>query len=166
MFQAESIYEEVCPNCGDYVIELDDATGWCVTCTGGTLTRYCRVCSQKLNGAYRGNTICSHCKNIEWLTRNGDAIENAMATYGISAGKAKRFVALANRPTCHLCGKPIKGGSKGKSFFCTTTEACAKASGVYQYHRHDARRSHEAALNRAMTAGYTVILTQKVIHFE
>jgi hypothetical protein len=94
---------------------------------------------------------------MRWLERNGDKIEQVMATFELSAGKAKKLVRTNNRPVCLCCGKPIKGGQKGKNYFCRKTKACKTGHNSYHYYK---TRGYADALERAMVAAHK----ERLIH--
>jgi hypothetical protein len=86
---------------------------------------------------------------MRWLERNANKIEQIMATFELSAGKAKRAVRANNRPICLCCGNPIKGGQRGKHYFCRKTKACRTGHNSYHYYK---TRGYKDALERAMVA--------------
>jgi hypothetical protein len=109
--------EEFCPNCGTWVKELNDETGWCQTC-------------------HPVSVAAAKAKTERWLAANADAIEEYEAQ-GHSFTRAKQLVRNDNRPNCLSCGKPIKGGRSGKvgsyrALVCTTTVQCRKTQRRYR----------------------------------
>lgn len=139
--------EELCPSCGDFVEKLNDETGWCDPCSGITPSTHCRRCNQPLGA---NNGLCNQCKYILWLEKNADAIERVMVQYCVSSAQAKKIVLEQNRPLCLCCLNPIKGGTKGRHFFCTKTAKCRKAQNAYRYYKFRKGWSHEDALERAL----------------
>src|SRR5215467_7640516 len=152
MATAESLsYEdELCPNCGEFVPYLHEDTGFCYPCSGIEPTRRCSSCNTILPDDYENNR-CNRCRYIDWLQRNADAIERTMSVNGVSASRAKRMVLASNRPICHSCQQPIKGGTFGKHFFCRTTQKCKKASNIYRYNRSK-NKSHTESMRKALDA--------------
>lgn len=124
-----------------------EETGWCYPCSGVAPPVYCEGCGNELQP--NDHTYCSRCKYLRWLERNADEIERVMAIAGVSSGKAKQLVRSSNRPKCLCCGNPIKGGQKGKNFFCRKTKACRTGHNSYHYHR---TKGDKDALQRAVIA--------------
>lgn len=152
---------EFCSECGEFVNELNEKTGWCNDCSrelGYEVTPSgCPRCGEpSLNGLQ----TCGRCKYELWLERNADEIERVMATNLVSVRAAKRIVRASNRPICNSCGDPIRGGTKGRHFFCKTKPECVRAHNVYSYHiRH---KPHSEALELAVTASVIHKLTANI----
>lgn len=144
---ADDWEEEICPNCGDLAL-LDEVTGWCPRCAnGGTNPLSCLRCGTKLNDVlYK---FCSSCRYMRWLEQNADEIERTMAAVVVSAGKAKELVRADNRPKCLCCDRPIKGGQRGKNYFCSRTKACRTGQNSYHYYRN---RGDRKALEKALVS--------------
>ena len=143
--------EEICPSCGDLAI-LVDVTGWCSECSGITPPTTCGRCGGFVEENSRSK-LCNSCRYMSWLERNADQIELVMTCVGVSVSKAKAIVRKNNRPICHCCGNPIKGGQKDRNYFCSKTRACK--TGQYSYHHYRARGFKDVnALQRAMLAAH------------
>lgn len=149
---------EFCTECGNFVVELNEATGWCFDCSKelGYIVPSCPHCGEEsINGK-----LCSRCKYVRWLERNADAIESVMAIQCVTASAAKRIVRESNRPICNSCGNPIKGGQKDKHYFCRKNPECVKAHTAYSYHIRN--KPHDEALQLAITASLIYKLTANI----
>jgi predicted amidophosphoribosyltransferase len=65
------------------------------------------------------------------LSINSNALEHYML-HGYSVAAAVDRVYAENRPTCAVCGKPIKHASKS-AVFCRRTPECRRYSRRYVY---------------------------------
>src|SRR5215831_9979991 len=115
---------DVCPSCGDFVNELNPATGFCLSCS----PLNCMRCGNERTTP--GHKFCITCQRTNWLERNADALEKEMAE-GQSFRQAIEIVSRENRATCIICGSAIVGRSKASTIFCTKTSACRRARGRY-----------------------------------
>lgn len=153
---------EFCAECGGLVARLNEQTGWCDDCSKelGYITPSCPSCGVE----NETGKLCSRCKYEFWLERNADAIERVMAIQSVSVRVARRVVQADNRPKCKSCGHPIKGGTKGRSLFCTKRPECVKAHNTYTYHRRS--KSQSEALELAITASIIYKLTANISNRE
>ena len=149
---------EFCTECGEFVERLDEYSGWCDSCSvkSGAIAPSCPSCKEPT----AAGKLCSRCKYNSWLLPNADAIEVVMATEIVSARVAKRIVQASNRPICNSCRQPIKGGQKGRHFFCTKNPECIKAHYAYAYHIRI--KPHNEALSLAVTASVIYKLTANI----
>lgn len=149
---------EFCSECGNFVDVLHDGTGWCYECSRklGYLTPSCPSCEKETSDG----KLCSRCKYESWLERNADSIELIMVVQDVTVRTAKRLVAAQNRPICQSCHEPIKGGQKGRHFFCKRNPECAKGHRVYEYHLRTKPQSEALAL--AVTASMIYKLTANI----
>jgi hypothetical protein len=162
MGQPQTNTKLFCSECGDFFDKLDELTGWCEKCSiaAGYLAPSCPICHEPtINGK-----PCSKCRYAAWLLRNGDAIDRAIAEHGLSPRNAKKIVEAANRPICKSCGKPIKGGQKGRHNFCMKNPECVKAHNAYTYHIKT--KPPEEALALAITASVIYKLTANISTFK
>jgi len=148
--------EELCPSCGKWAL-MHEVTGWCFECSGIAPPCYCERCGKRTINRY-----CNSCRYMLWLERNADEIERVMCSVGISAGRAKLIVRAENRPKCLCCRRPIKGGERGKNYFCRKTPACKTGHNSYHYHRTTRRRSRDEALRLALIAAVEAKLVASV----
>lgn len=153
--------DEYCSECCNFVAVLNPSTGWCDECTRKNgyeylITLSCPNCGRENSDG----KICSRCKYELWLGRNADSIELVMAVKVISYRAAERVVLIKNRPICQSCGKPIKGGQKGRHFFCTKNPECVKGHNTYEYHLRTKPQSE--ALTLAITAARIFKLTMDI----
>lgn len=153
---------EFCLECGEFVTpdSFNESTGWCNSCSSklgyGHVAPSCANCGQLTDYG----KLCSRCRYIGWLERNADAIETVMATQMVSAGVAKKIVEKSNRPICQSCGMPIKGGQKGRHFFCKKNPECIKGHTSYEYHLRN--KPQAVALELAITASRIFKLTANI----
>lgn len=152
---AEILHSEVCPSCGEFVDSLYEVTGWCDSCSG---VAPCPRCGNKQEIAKGANKTCGSCKYDKWLEANADELERLLCK-GLSKRQAIFNIRDRNRPICQSCGNPIKGGTKGRHFFCKKTPACLRANNSYHHYRHYRKFSHEVSLAKAKTAAEIVRLT-------
>lgn len=152
-------FEEFCSECGNFVESLDSYSGWCNDCTvknGYVIALSCPLC----NRPSTDGKICSRCKYESWLERNANGIELIMAVEMVSVRIAKHKVSAQNRPLCQSCHKPIKGGQKGRHFFCTKNPECVKGHTTYEYHSRN--KPQREALELAITASLIYKLTANI----
>lgn len=149
---------EFCTECGNFVESLNEWTGWCYSCSvkNGEIAPSCPKCNESnLDGK-----LCSKCKYVLWLERNANAIEEIIAIQYTSVRVAKKVVSNSNRPICLSCGQPIKGGQKGRHYFCRKRPECIKAHNAYSYHTRN--KPHEEAIALAITASLIYKLTTNI----
>lgn len=149
---------EFCSECCQEVDELNEFTGWCNPCSVrlGWIAPSCPNCGQP----NKDGKQCSRCKYLQWLERNADEIERIMAVDMVTIRVAIRRVRVVNRPICHSCGNPIKGGTKGRHYFCKKHPECVKAHIAYSYHIRN--KPHNEALQIAVTASVIYKLTANI----
>lgn len=118
---------ELCPNCGEFVVDLNYDTGWCDECTeqvrsneGGNLCRRCLNQVGDLTHRY-----CRVCRTLRWLEEYANEIERHMAT-GLTVEVAIDKVKSNGHPSCLLCGGKMRRSTRGVALFCTQP-ACRKA---------------------------------------
>jgi hypothetical protein len=127
---AESFDSGFCPSCGSEAV-LNSVSGFCIPCTKAEWPNkaVCDNCGRiEARGQFR--TICQHCQKEQWLERNADRLEMLMSiglTFAMSVG----LVSKQNLPICLSCGYKIKGGTKGRHFFCRKTKQCKRAADKY-----------------------------------
>jgi hypothetical protein len=71
----------------------------------------------------------------------------------IDARSAIIEVHATYKATCIICGEPIKHGTHGRHFICTTTTECKKARRRYKYLIYDKGFTKEAALQAITPTG-------------
>lgn len=127
--------EEFCPSCGNWAPLIED-TGWCLLCTRRLHPdlMICETCDSTFNGRGQVRHKCQRCANTDWQARNADRIESYMAK-GYSYDLARLRVEHDNRPLCLACGKRIKGGTRGRHFFCRRSQSCRTAARRYKWLR-------------------------------
>lgn len=155
--------QEFCTECGYFVNELNDETGWCNDCSkelGYVVAP--SVCPRCGEPSLRGLSTCGRCKYSTWLERNADEIERVMATQVVTVRVAKRVVQQQNRPICNSCQQPIKGGQKGRHYFCRVKPECIRGSNVYE--RNLKTKPQAEALELAITASLIFKLTASIGH--
>jgi hypothetical protein len=122
---------DYCPACGKWDQQINEYTGWCLSCTLGYHPDklMCKRCGdlfpRNKNGLY-----CSPCKDRNWLEQHIDEVEIYMLR-GYAFSVAKKIVAASIRPTCVVCSNPIKGG-KPNALFCRNTEQCRTIGQKYR----------------------------------
>jgi hypothetical protein len=125
---------EVCPNCGAFVEQLDNETGWCDNCTPVRL----RVREQDW-----------------WLAEYANELDIKLAE-GLTIKEAVSAVADDVRPKCLSCGAQIKHGisknygKRGQTLFCTKNYECRKAQRRFKYYKYDLLMPHGVALARVI----------------
>lgn len=117
-------HEQLCPSCGEFVDELDDGSGFCLSCTYGETRRNCLACSDRFTADQPHRKLCPKCRDERWLARHAEELEIYLS-YGARIEFAKRQVYYENRPVCIACGQPIKGAADGANF-CTRTIECRR----------------------------------------
>ena len=115
--------DELCPQCGNFVDELDDETGWCFECSGTSEAR-CLACSRPFIKDQSHRKLCPACREERWLQRHADELEMYLS-YGARISFARRQIYYENRPICIACSNPIKGAADG-AIFCTRTIECRR----------------------------------------
>lgn len=68
---------------------------------------------------------------------------------GLTFPMAVAKVQFDNRPLCVSCGNKIKGGTRGRHFFCRTNAMCKSASIKFK-HLKEKGRNKEEALNETL----------------
>ena len=115
--------QEFCPDCGEFVDQLNEWTGFCYNCTPSTQSRVER-----------------------WLIKYADTVEYVMQVQGITAKLAIIEVHATYKATCIICDEPIKHGTHGRHFICSSTPECRKARRRYKYAIYEKGMSKEDAL--------------------
>ena len=100
-----------CPNCGTESNYLDEVTGWCAVCSGGT-----SVASTKIELAF---------------TANADAVEFYVSTTNASVWQALTL-ARQDRPRCIVCGEVLHRAPR-TAIFCRKKKECRRYSRRYVY---------------------------------
>lgn len=108
----------------------------------------CEVCGRiESRGQFR--TICQSCEREAWFAKHADRIEIYMSI-GMTFSMACVKVRLDNRPICLSCGYKIRGGTKGRHFFCRTTPQCKSAYIKFKNYKSKNGLSKEEALSRTL----------------
>ena len=121
---------EFCPDCGEFVNELNEWTGFCFDCTPST----------------HPSQITPPSRIERWLIKYADHVEYVMQVQHTSAKLAIVEVHATYRATCIICHSPIKHGTHGRHFICNATTECKKARRRYKYLIYDKGFTKEAAL--------------------
>jgi hypothetical protein len=143
------LLDDFCPSCGRE-LPLHTVSGFCVPCTK---LRYpnkavCDNCGKvEARGQFR--TKCQGCQNEEWLAKNADKIE-AYMSIGLTLAMALVKIRGENRPICLSCGYKIRGGTKGRHFFCRATQQCKSAAIKYTHYKDRSGLSKEEALSETL----------------
>lgn len=141
---------EFCTACGNEVRFLNPVTGWCNDCSvDHTDQAVCESCGNEFTRYQSSRKTCLQCRRDEWLERNADSIERAIAD-GLTLIKAIVKVSDDNRPVCAKCGDPIKQGTQGRTNFCKKRDACRRASIRYSAYKKRNHMSHDDALRKAL----------------
>src|SRR5881296_50154 len=114
--------DEFCSSCGEWKPLIED-TGFCLTCSREYIPRLCvcSVCSNTFTSRdEQQRYICPRCNREQWLEQNADKIELYMRI-GLTYRMAHLKVLSDNLPICNSCGNKIKGGQRGRHFFCLKT---------------------------------------------
>jgi hypothetical protein len=130
---------DVCPNCGDFVLELLRDTGWCRDCSP---TR-CDRCGNEVKLDQKSRRLCSWCRRIDWFERNFDRIEDLLGL-GFDLGQAIFYTKDLNRPRCLNCGDAINRGH-----FCAKKK-CKQAYHRYKWNRWHKGMTEEQSLREAL----------------
>jgi ribosomal protein L32 len=130
---------EVCPQCGDFVLELLRDTGWCRDCS----PKRCERCGKEIKLDQKSRRLCSWCRRNEWFERNFDLIEEFLVI-GFSLSEAILRTKDLKFPRCLNCGNVINRGH-----FCSEEE-CRKAYHRYKWNRWERKMSEEQALREAI----------------
>ena len=128
---AAQFEQEFCPSCGDFVDHLDIESGWCVDCTGPTLS---------------SNTALVASRIERWLAKFADTIEDVMQRESLTARVAIAYVATNYKAICIICLQPIKHGTYGRHFICNSTPECKKSRRRYKYLVYDKGYTKQAAI--------------------
>lgn len=137
---------EVCPKCGDFVLELRDDTGWCFTCSPD---KECVKCGKPFQRDQRRDK-CPRCRHLEWLEKNADLLEIHLAE-GVTLGEAIAIVRIETRPRCLSCGDRMRTGRGGHAYFCYKLE-CRTVYNRYERNRAKKTMSDQEALREALAA--------------
>jgi hypothetical protein len=121
--ELQAVREDYCPNCGNFVDELDEASGWCFDCSGTGVAR-CMACGDNFHKDQPHRKLCPKCRDERFLERHADTLEDYLS-YGARIGFAKREVYKQNRPVCIACGNPMNL-SKAGATFCKRTIECRR----------------------------------------
>jgi hypothetical protein len=147
--------QDLCPNCGAWVTELNERTGFCSNCStdrdksDGLCVGKNGACGLPVDGTHK---YCWSCRYEHWLLDNGDAIERYMAV-GKTFVQSKELVRRDNesRLNCFSCGEEMKAASNGTSYFCTKTVRCRTAHRRLKYLMYDRPRlPKQTALDKVM----------------
>ena len=130
---------EFCPDCGEFVDELNEWTGFCFDCTPST----------------HPPQIAPLSRVERYLTRYAEVIEHIMQVQNTTARLAIVEVHATYRATCIICHNPIKHGTHGRHFICNSTPECKKARRRYKYLIYDKGFTKEAALAAITLTGVT-----------
>jgi hypothetical protein len=138
-----------CAECGQFVDELDEFTGWCYECSGT---------------APPSRVIVIYLLGIKesWFERNADQLDRVLAE-GLTLSLAVNLILRRNRPRCLCCGETIEYGTKGRHIFCRKHAECRTAARRLKYYRLEKSLSYSEALSRTLQkAG--VYEYQRTIH--
>lgn len=119
--------EYFCTSCGDFVDQLDSDTGWCLECSGISLS-ICYGCGVYFEKDTPHRKLCKSCREERWLTNHADELELYLS-YGARMEFAKREVYHNNRPHCMSCGDSI---AKEGANFCNKKIACKRWARRYR----------------------------------
>jgi hypothetical protein len=126
---------ELCPDCGEFVDELDEWTGYCKECTLST------------------NHHVPASRVERWLVKYADTVEFVMQKQNTTAKLAIIEVHATYKATCVICQSPIKHGTHGRHFLCNKTPECKKARRRYKYLIYDKGMSKAEALEAIIPTG-------------
>lgn len=135
-------FSELCPSCGEFVDELNEQTGFCVSCSNGV-----GVFEEK------GPTPIKSVKaeRLElWLTENADTIEDLMLADNITAKEAIKLIVQNEKPTCQVCGDEMPHTTAGRHIICTKKPECRKARRYYRYLVYERGIEKEHALRNTL----------------
>jgi len=119
--------QEFCTECGQFVDQLNEWTGWCKDCSLST----------------QPNPV----SRVErWLIKYADTVEYVMQEQRITAKLAIIEVHATYKATCIICDEPIKHGTHGRHFICSSTPECRKARRRYKYLIYEKGFTKESAL--------------------
>ncbi len=137
--------DSLCPNCGNFVKELDDVTGFCLKCSGvGSVNA-------------KGPTPIDKAEKLElWLAQNADTIEDLMLADNVTAKFAIREILHSERPRCMTCNSEMPHTTSGRHMFCTKKPECRRARRYYRYLIYEKHTSKEAALKLTLERYVTV----------
>lgn len=155
--------EFVCPSCGNFVRDINDETGWCLTCSPPSCSRcHGGIHTDGRNGATyvsdseviwkSGRWLCRKCIRELWVEHNADRIEEFMLI-GLSYHQAVRRVKNENRAVCVVCSSPIPGRHRAQTLFCKRTKACRTAKSKYLWKINHYGMSPEDALEEVLQNG-------------
>jgi hypothetical protein len=140
----------VCPSCGGYENPISNVSGFCIPCTKRLWPNkaVCDNCGRiEERGQFR--TTCQYCQEEEWLKNNADKIEGYMAA-GLTVAMAVVKVQFDNRPICLSCGYKIKGGTRGRHFFCRTSSLCKSAAIKFKHLKERKNLPKDEALSETL----------------
>lgn len=141
--------DEYCPNCGK-AAKLNAVSGFCINCTKAIWPNkaVCDTCGRiEERGQFR--TKCQSCQTEEWLGQYANKLEAYMAI-GLTFSMAVIKVQYDNRPICLCCGNKIKGGTRGRHFFCRSNPNCRSAGIKFHHLIHKYSKSKEQALTETI----------------
>ena len=124
---------ELCPNCGNFTDQLDEVSGFCLTCNP----------SEKPPQAYNRIEI--------WLVKNADLIEERMLANNQPAKVVISEIMQQSKAVCLVCGSNIDHGTKDRHKICKKTPNCKKARRYYSYLKHEKGLTSEEALKNTVT---------------
>lgn len=129
---------ELCPNCGDFVDQLNNKTGFCYECSG-------------VGDSSESPTQSKRVERLElWLAENADTIEFLMLEEQIAAKVAIRQIAENTKPHCQCCGGEMPHTTAGRHIFCTKNEKCRKARRYYKYLVYEKNKPKDEARRTAL----------------
>lgn len=133
--------DSLCPNCGEFVDELDEVTGFCDSCSNNGVG--------SLNE--KGPTPLAKAKKIElWLQANADRIESLMLADNVTAKFAIRELMQEDKPRCKTCGDDMPHTTAGRHMFCTKKPECRKARRYYRYLVYEKNTKKAKALEQTL----------------
>lgn len=142
--------DSFCPNCGNWK-PLVEETGFCLACTReqNPDLLVCENCEStfKADGQFR--RFCPRCRTSERLEREANAIEVRLAQ-GYSLSVSVEYVKREQTPICLCCGNRIKGGTRGRHFFCRERRKCKTAARRYKWYREYHLLGKEEAINKVL----------------
>jgi hypothetical protein len=118
--------DELCPNCGNFVAELNEITGFCSNCNTAAV------------GTSSKKSPHSSPNRLElWLRDNAARIEGAMIDYNLKAKYAIKIVIAQEAVVCSICGDVINHATPGRHFLCDKKPQCKRARRYYKYLRFE-----------------------------
>jgi predicted RNA-binding Zn-ribbon protein involved in translation (DUF1610 family) len=124
--------EELCPNCGNFVNELNEVSGFCLDCSP--------------NGVGFSGKKPEFSRLENWLHKNASVIEETMLARNQAAKVVIREIMLNSKAVCVICGSNIDHGTKDRHKICRKTPQCKKARRYYSYLKYEKGMTPEKAL--------------------